>query len=212
MRKIILYCRWDVFYVLRLSFDLFCTKVEGCPTCHWWSVCFIVGSSHPSWTDASSSCWAPLKHLPKMSSPSCSGRQEVSSWAVSPNPTATWLKPSVRLPTTLCQALTRPCAPSTSSLTLAGLTSQRWWDEGRCGRLPPPGSSIVSQPSSFFLCLSHKYRSKSFLHTELSSFILYHGHAMFLILIGGSLLIMIQKHRRAIMWLKLQQSLVHTYK
>lgn len=101
----------------------------------------------------SSSSWALLRRLPKTKSPSSSGREEVSCSAGSPNPTVTWLRPSVLLPTTLCQGPTNRCAPTTSSLTLRVSTSRRWLAVERCGRPPPRGLSTASRPSASSLCL-----------------------------------------------------------
>lgn len=113
----------------------------------------------------SSSFWDPLRRLPKMSSPSCSRREGVSSWAGSQSPTAMWHKPWTQLPTTPCQSLTRRSAPSTSSLTPKGHTSPQWSDEARYGQLPPPGLSTASQPSGSFLYQTLKNWTENFFYT-----------------------------------------------
>lgn len=124
-------------------------------------------SCRRSSTAASSSSSGLLSRHPKMSSPGSWGREEVSSWADSPSPTATWHRPWARPPTTRRRAPTRPCAHSTSSSTRGGVTGQRWWDGGRCGRLHPHGSSTASQPSPSFRCRTLKLWTKTnFYHLQ----------------------------------------------
>lgn len=117
-------------------------------------------SSRRSSMAVSSSSTAPLCHHPKTSSPSCSGREPVSSWGGSLSPTVTWHKPWARLPTMHRRAPTKPSALSISSLTPKGLTGWQWWGEERCGPPPPPGSSAASQPSASSLCRNLRHQSK----------------------------------------------------
>lgn len=126
----------------------------------------LFSSCRHSSTAVSSSCSAPLSRRLKMSSPSCSGRAEVSSWAGSPNPTATWLRRWAPLLTTQSRAPTRPSAHSTSSSTPKAHTGWRWCGEERCGQLHPRGSSTASQPSASCLCLNLKQQAKThfFIH------------------------------------------------
>lgn len=127
---------------------------------------FFFPSCRHSSTAVSSSYSAPLSRRLKMSSPSCSGRAGVSSWAGSPNPTATWLRRWAPPLTTQSRAPTRPSARSTSSSTFKAQTGWRWSGEGRCGQLHPPGSSTASQPSASCLCLTLKQQAKThFLYT-----------------------------------------------
>lgn len=119
-------------------------------------------SCRRSSTAASFSSWALLNRRPKTSSPGCSGREAVSSWAASPSPTATLRRRWARPPTTPRRAPTRLCARSTSSLTRGDVTGQKWWDGGRCGRLRPRGSLTASQPSASSLCRTLKLWTKWF--------------------------------------------------
>lgn len=133
-------------------------------------MCFFSSSCRHSSTAVSSSYSAPLSRRLKMSSPSCSGRAGVSSWAGSPNPTATWLRRWAPPLTTQSRAPTRPSAHSTSSSTLKAQTGWRWSGEGRCGQLHPPGSSTASQPSASCLCLTLKQQAKThFFYTLLNA-------------------------------------------
>lgn len=126
-------------------------------------------SCRHSSTAASFSSLALLSRRPKTSSPGCSGREEVSSWADSPSPTAMLRRPWARPPTTHHRAPTRLCAHSTSSLTHRGVTGRQWWDGGRCGRLRPRGSLTASQPSASFLCQTLKLWTKhGFIHLRIT--------------------------------------------
>lgn len=120
----------------------------------------IFCSYHHFLMDVSSSSLAPLHRHPKTSWQRCSGREVVSSWAGSQSLIAMWHKPWVRLPTMHCQALTRPSAHSTSSLTHRGLTSQQCWGEERCGQLLQHGSSTASQPFASYRYQTLKHRTK----------------------------------------------------